>query len=262
MNISLAQKKAIVCGSSQGIGKATAMALAQLGAEVTLIARNPARIQTVLELLDTSQGQQHRYILADFSKPDQLQQKLNQYLATFPQCHILVNNSGGPAPSGLLEAELEDFRNGFEQHLICSQMLVQAFAPMMKQAGYGRIINIISTSVKEPLANLGVSGTIRWAVAGWAKALANELGPDNITVNNVLPGFTATERLTELFENNSRRTGKSVEVLQEEAKQQIPLRRFAQPEEIAQAIAFLATPAAAYINGTNLVVDGGRTKSL
>ncbi|MGB1268323.1 MAG: SDR family oxidoreductase [Flavobacteriaceae bacterium] len=259
MNFNLNNKNALVCGSTQGIGKATALQLAELGTTVTLIARNETKLKAVLSELSTSNGQQHNYIVADFQNPTDLQSKLNTANQTF---HILINNTGGPAGGPVFNASLDEFESAFTQHLKCNHILVQAVVPAMKEAGYGRIINIISTSVKQPLAGLGVSNTIRGAVANWSKTLAGELGSFGITVNNVLPGATGTERLKQIITNKAEKTGQSFEEVSNAMKNDIPAKRFAQPEEIANAIVFLASEAASYINGINVPVDGGRTKSL
>lgn len=259
MNFNLTNKNALVCGSTQGIGKATALQLAELGTTVTLIARNEDKLKTVLSELPTSNGQQHNYIVADFQNPSDLQSKLNAANQTF---HILINNTGGPAGGPVFNASLDEFESAFTQHLKCNHVLVQAVVPAMKEAGYGRIINIISTSVKQPLAGLGVSNTIRGAVANWSKTLAGELGSFGITVNNVLPGATGTERLKQIITNKAEKTGKTFDDVSNAMKNDIPAKRFAQPEEIANAVVFLASEAASYINGINVPVDGGRTKSL
>lgn len=258
----LSEKNAIVCGSTQGIGLATAKLMAQRGAEITLVARNEMKLKEALLRLDTSNNQQHKYIVADFSKPEELKEKINQYLTEGNKPHILVNNSGGPKGGPIIEAKTSEFINTFNQHLICNHILVQAVYKRMIENGYGRIINIISTSVKQPLNGLGVSNTIRGAVANWSKTLANELGQYNITVNNVLPGATNTSRLQNIAEAKSETSKQLVAEIFEEMAKQSPMQRIAEPEEIAEAIAFLASPRASYINGINLPVDGGRTKSL
>ncbi len=262
MTIDLTGKKAIVCGSSQGIGKAAAIKLAESGAEVTLIARDENKLKSVLNELDSSNGRMHSYIVADFSHPDQLRGKLNEFMSDGKIINILVNNTGGPMAGEAISADTAQFINAFSNHLICNQILVQAVVDGMKKSGYGRIMNIISTSVKQPLKGLGVSNTIRGAVASWAKTLSNELGQFGITVNNVLPGATKTERLFSLFKTKSESSGKSVEEVEAEWLKEIPAGRFAEPQELANAIAFLASPLASYINGINLPVDGGRTGCL
>ncbi len=251
----------MVCGSTAGIGKATAKQLAALGATVTLVARNEAKLKETLIELPFEQGQKHNYFVADFTNPDDVKEKA-EIAAHNKIFHILVNNTGGPKGGPIFEARPEEFTKAFSQHLICNQILVQTLVPGMKKADYGRIINIISTSVKQPIDGLGVSNTIRGAVANWSKTLANELGPFGITVNNVLPGFTATDRLDDIVSNASKRMKKSEADATSFMKNLVPSRRFAQPGEIANAVAFLASEAASYINGINLPVDGGRTKSL
>jgi len=262
MNLNLQHKNALVCGSTQGIGKATAIELANLGANVVLTARNEEKLKNVLAALDTSQGQQHNYIVADFQDPAGLREKITAYISENRAFHILINNTGGPAGGPVFSAQIDEFERAFTQHLKCNHILAQTVVGGMKEAGYGRIINVISTSVKQPLDGLGVSNTIRGAVANWSKTLANELGQFGITVNNVLPGATATERLSEIIKNKAAKTGKTIEEVSAAMKNSVPAKRFAQPQEIANAIAFLASEAASYINGINVPVDGGRTKSL
>lgn len=261
MNLDLSDKTAIVCGSTQGIGKSVAMELASMGAKIILIARNEEKLQTVQKELPNPENVTHEYLVADFSKADELKSKLDAFLPN-KSVHILINNTGGPAGGPANEADIDEFRIAFNMHLICNQILVQAVKEKMKSAGYGRIINIISTSVKQPLPNLGVSNTIRGAVANWSKTLANELGQFNITVNNVLPGATNTARLKSIIENKAAKTGKSYDEVLNEMSNASPMKRVAQAEEVANAVAFLASPAASYINGINVPVDGGRTKSL
>lgn len=262
MNLNLQHKNALVCGSTQGIGKAAAKELALLGANVTLTARNEEKLKNVLNELDTSQGQQHSFIVADFQNPEEVRTKVETFIKENHDFHILINNTGGPAGGPVFNAKVDEFERAFTQHLKCNHVLVQSVVEGMKKASYGRIINVISTSVKQPLDGLGVSNTIRGAVANWSKTLANELGQFGITVNNVLPGATATERLSEIIKNKAAKTGKTEDEVSAAMKSAVPAKRFAQPEEIANAIAFLASEAASYINGINVPVDGGRTKSL
>jgi 3-oxoacyl-[acyl-carrier protein] reductase len=259
---SLRNKNALVCGSTQGIGKSTAIKLAEMGANITLIARNEDKLIETIKDLPSGEGQNHTYLVADFSKPSELKEIIDKYLVDGNKVNILVNNTGGPKGGPIKDASTEEFINTFNQHLICNHILVQALYPGMIETGYGRIINVISTSVKQPLPNLGVSNTIRGAVASWSKTLANELGQYGITVNNVLPGATNTIRLQGIAEAKSEKTGELVSDIFEEMAMESPMKRIAQPEEVAAAIAFLASPDASYINGINLPVDGGRTKSL
>jgi 3-oxoacyl-[acyl-carrier protein] reductase len=250
----------LVCGSTAGIGKATAIALSNEGVNVTLVARDENKLKEVLSQL--SSGGNHNYIVADFSNPFELKEMVSTFISKHHGFHILVNNTGGPRSGDILNATLEHFENTFTQHLKCNHVLAQTVVPFMQKEGFGRIINIISTSVKEPIPGLGVSNTIRGAVGNWSKTLSIELGEFGITVNNILPGFTETERLNEIINVKAQKEGTSFENMAEIMKSYSPSKRFAKPEETANAIVFLASEAASYINGINLPVDGGRTKSL
>ncbi len=238
------------------------MELAGLGSTIVLVARNEEKLKSVAAELPCNHGQKHHYLAADFADPNMLKTILSNYVEAGNKVDILVNNTGGPKGGPIIDADISEFIDTFNQHLVCNHLLVQALVPGMKQLGGGRIINIISTSVKQPLPNLGVSNTIRGAVGNWSKTLATELGQFNITVNNVLPGATNTIRLQSIAEAKSGKTGESVADIFEEMAHESPMNRIAQPEEVAAAVAFLASPAASYINGINIPVDGGRTKSL
>ena len=262
MLIDLAGKNAVVCGSTQGIGRAIAMQFAASGANVVLIARNEESLRKVLRELPAGKKQNHNFIVADFSDPDTLRGKMKNYISENPPVHILVNNTGGPKGGEIINADTLEFENAFRNHLICNHVLVQSVVEGMKKEKYGRIINIISTSVKQPIRNLGVSNTIRAAVANWAKTLSFELAPYGITVNNILPGATKTDRLFSLFEARAKASGKTAEEIKNEWLAEIPAGRFAEPEDPAYAAAFLASPLAGYINGVNIPVDGGRLSSL
>lgn len=261
MDLNLTGKRAMVCGSTQGIGKATAIELALLGVQITLVARDEEKLKLVCNQLPVPHKQIHDYIVADFNFPDVLGKKVGEY-AKKRNVHILVNNTGGPAPGPAIEADTAEFVKAFSSHLLCNHILAQLLVPGMKNEKFGRIINVISTSVKIPIRGLGVSNTVRGAVANWAKTLSVELGPFGITVNNVLPGATKTGRFEAVLKSKSEKTGKSQDELLQEMISEIPARRISNPEEIAAAIAFLATPAASYINGVSIPVDGGRTGSL
>ena len=261
MDLSLKGKNAVVCGSSQGIGLAIAEELAQLGATCILLARNKESLQMATSKLDTAAGQTHAFEVADFSKMEEVRTAIDAIVSKQP-IHILINNTGGPKAGLITEAKEEGFINAFNQHLINNHILVKAVVPSMKEAGYGRIINIISTSVKIPLPNLGVSNTIRGAVASWAKTMANELGQFNITVNNILPGLTQTQRLESLIENTAAKHHTSTEAVAKEMLETIPMKRFGDAHELAAVAAFLASPAASYVNGVSIPVDGGRTGSI
>lgn len=262
MDLNLKGKRALVCGSTQGIGKAVALELARMECSVTLIARTQQALQQATKELSITGIQSHDYIEADFNFPEQLKEKIEKHVKEKGTVHILINNTGGPKGGSIVSAETDEFIKTFNAHLICNHILMQACLEGMKKEKYGRIINVISTSVKQPLKNLGVSNTIRAAVANWSKTLSNEVAGFGITVNNVLPGATNTQRLKQIINDNSVKTGKPVDELAKEMMNEIPAKRFAEPEEIAHAVAFLASPAAAYITGINLPVDGGRTKCL
>ena len=260
MDMNLTGKHAIVCGASKGIGRSAARELAALGATVTLVARTESALQEVRATLPRAET--HHILTADFHDTNALREKIAAHIAQHGTAHILVNNSGGPPAGTVGDATVEQFENAFTQHLLGNHIMTQALLPGMKAARYGRIINVISTSVKMPLKGLGVSNTIRGAVANWAKTLSAEVAGFGITVNNVLPGATDTDRLREIIAGKAKKSGKSIDEIITEETAAIPAGRFAKPEEPAQAIAFLASPAAAYINGINLPVDGGRTGCL
>jgi 3-oxoacyl-[acyl-carrier protein] reductase len=261
MNLSLQGKTALICGSTQGIGFAIAKELALLGADCILMARNEESLQKAKVELDTAIGQVHQLAVADFSDTTSVKNAIDLLLQN-NTIHILINNTGGPPAGPIVNAKANDFLSALNLHLINNHNLATAVIDGMKQSGYGRIINIVSTSVKIPLNNLGVSNTTRAAVAGWAKTLANEVAQYGITVNNVLPGATATVRLSSIIENKSKKTNTELKEVEEEMLHEIPMRRFGQPEEIAAMAAFLTTPAAAYITGQSICVDGGRTGSI
>ncbi len=261
MDIDLTGRRAVVCGSTQGIGRAAAIELAELGATVTLLARDEAALRAAAAELPAPKEQRHGFEVADFADPEQVQ-AAGARIARAGAAHILVNNTGGPPGGPIADAAPNDFERAFRMHLVNNQILAQALLPGMQEAGFGRIINIISTSVKAPIPGLGVSNTIRAAVASWAKTLAGEVAPHGITVNNVLPGYTDTARLQSLFETRAKRAGGSADNEREMTRAAIPAGRIGLPEEIAAAVAFLASPAASYINGINLPVDGGRLPTL
>lgn len=255
---SLAGKHALVCGASRGIGRATALALAELGAEVTVLARDQARLQELLPELIAAGAPRADLLVADLDKREHLAMALAGLVAKHP-VHIVVHNSGGPKGGKLLAAHDDEFHQAFGRTVLAGQVLLRATVPAMTEAGFGRFVSILSTSAREPIADLGVGNTVRAAMGGWAKTHANEL-PPGITINNVLPGYTRTERLGELADAASSRTGKPVEAIEEGWRQLIPEGRIAEPAELGRAIAFLCSPAASYIRGQSLAVDGGRLR--
>jgi 3-oxoacyl-[acyl-carrier protein] reductase len=261
MNLSLKDKNAVVCGSTQGIGLAIAKELALLGANCTLIARNEEALKRVISDLDISLGQRHGFHVADFSKTGEVKTMIEEHLKD-NVVHILINNTGGPPAGMIIDAKEEEFLTAFNQHLICNHILTTAVVTSMKNEGYGRIINIISTTVKIPLKNLGVSNTIRGAVASWAKTMANELGQFNITVNNLLPGNIDTQRLAFVIDASAKNANISRDKAEQAMKNEIPMKRFGEPSEIAAVAAFLASPAGSYVSGVSIPVDGGKTGSI
>jgi 3-oxoacyl-[acyl-carrier protein] reductase len=260
MKLSLEGRRAVVCGASRGIGRAIATVLADMGAQLALVARDRDALSSVAEKLPGGAAR-HAIRPLDVTDSAAVAAVFAEIAAEGP-VHVLINNTGGPAAGTAYDARPEDFVQAFRQHLVTAQVATQALVPGMKKAGYGRIINITSTSVKEPIPGLGVSNTIRAAVASWAKTISRELAPHGITVNNILPGFTNTERLDYLFKQRADKAGSSVEEIERAALANVPAGRFARPEEIAWAVGFLASPQAAYINGVNVPVDGGRMASL
>ncbi|MFO7258009.1 MAG: SDR family oxidoreductase [Bacteroidota bacterium] len=261
MNLDLSGKRAVVCGSTQGIGKAIAMELASLGAAVTLLARNEERLRAVMNELPRNAGQDHHFLVADFAQPETVRTAIHPYTSNH-DVQILVNNTGGPPGGRAIDADPEAFAEAYAMHVVCNQILVKACLEGMKRARYGRIINVISTSVKVPIRGLGVSNTVRGAVASWAKTLASELGSYGITVNNLLPGSFETGRMRDLVKTRAKESGRTEEEILESMIREIPVGRIGDPSEIAAAAAFLASPSASYINGINLPVDGGRTPTL
>ena len=262
MDLDLAGRNALICGSTQGIGLACAHEIALMGANVTLLARDEKALGQCVKNLPISGDQHHHYLIADFQSPKMVQSIIGDWISRGNSAEILVNNTGGPAAGSLETASAEDFRSAFNSHLICNQILSQALLPGMKAIGFGRIINIISIGAKIPLEGLGVSNTIRGAVANWAKTLAGEVAPFGVTVNNMLPGLCLTNRLESLLESQAKQQGKSLDEVSNKMKAAIPAKRFGRPEELAAVVAFLASPAAAYVNGINIPVDGGRTPCL
>ena len=262
MELSLKGKNALVGGASKGIGRAAAIELAKNGANVTVMARSLETLHEVVAGLDTGQGQVHSALQVDVSDLDGLVSTVDKHVDSVGSIHVVVNNSGGPPGGLLVDSDIAQLTQAFNNHVLASHLIMLRVVPTMKVENYGRFINVISTSVKQPIRGLGVSNTTRGAMASWAKTLAEELGEFGITVNNVLPGATATDRLTSIIERKSGNSGKTKEEVEAELVAEIPAKRFGQPEELGNAIAFLASPAASYINGTSIIVDGGRTRTI
>lgn len=261
MNLGLKNKNAFVGGGSAGLGLASAQQLALLGANVTITGRYEEALNDALKTLDTSLGQQHQCLALDVTEPVRMGKIISGFAAS-NSVHILVNNTGGPTPGRSIDKTPEEYTRAFESMLSAFMIQVQAFVPFMKEEGFGRIINITSTTTKEPLAILGLSNVVRAAVANLGKSLATDLGSFGITVNNVLPGSHETRRIQSLITNTAVKTGKSEEEIRQGMVDLIPAGRFGTPEEFGSAVAFLCSPAASYINGINMPVDGGRLSGL
>ncbi len=267
MNLDLSGKRALVCGSSSGIGRAAAIELANLGAHVTLLARDAAKLQAVAIALPRPKDQTHNFIAVDLSNPEAVRAALAEHLEPSPQAlnpppTILINNTGGPPGGTALDTKPADLLACFNAQLLTAHALTQLLVPAMKAANFGRIVNITSTSVKSPIPNLAISNIIRPAVAAWAKCMSIELAKFGITVNNVLPGYTKTDRLSSLFKARSEKQGVTIDKIEQDIIAATPAGRFGEAHEIASVIAFLCSPAAAYVNGINVPVDGGRLLTL
>jgi 3-oxoacyl-[acyl-carrier protein] reductase len=262
MDLNLTDKTALVCGGSQGLGLATAKELALLGANIILASRNADKLKAAVQQLDSSAGQTHNYLVIDFSVPEDAKRIIETWLLKGDTIHILINNAGGPPAGSMIQTNVDDLEKAFRTHLLSSHVLAQLVLPGMLKEGYGRIVNILSTAVKQPISGLGISNSIRAALANWAKTLANEIGHDGITVNNVLPGYINTNRLDYLFNQQADDQGISKLEILTKTLSSIPVKRLGEPGEFGAVVAFLCTPAAAYINGINLPVDGGRTGTL
>lgn len=260
-DLSLQGRHALVCGASSGIGRAAALALASLGAELTLLARRASRLDQVVQECLQAGASGARACCADMNDRTSLTAKVDALLQEHGPIQILVNNTGGPAAGPILEASEQDFLDAFGRHVLASHLLVRLLLPGMRAAGYGRILNVVSLSVREPLPGLGVSNTIRGAMASWAKTLSMEL-PPGITVNCILPGYIVTERSTSLLETLAERTGRTLNDQRQAWISTIPEQRMGLPEELGALMAFIASPAGAYLRGTCIPVDGGRLRSL
>lgn len=260
INLNLTGKRALICGASKGIGKACAIQLAELGCEVIVLARQENALKELVATLPVRHAQTHSYFALDLADFELLEKLIKLDIQKNGEIEILVNNAGGPSAGPIVDATDEQFENAFKLHLRANALLAKQVIPGMKAKQYGRIINIISTSVKSPIDNLGVSNTIRWAVASWAKTLSYEVAKYGITVNSVLPGSIETSRLESLMQHQADKRSTDLETVRREVISQIPAGRIGSPEEVAQVVGFLASPAASYVNGVAMPVDGGRTK--
>lgn len=256
----LTEKWALVGGASQGIGEAIATVFAQAGARVILMSRSSEKLEVVRKSLP--HPERHRIMPLDLENLDQVNTQVAQLVKLIGTIEIVVNNSGGPPSGSLVQVSSSEFEKFFRAHVVAGQIIMQNVLPGMKEKRFGRIINIISTSVKVPIPQLGLSNTIRAAMASWAKSLSHEVGPFGVTVNNILPGYTKTPRLSKLIDASAEREKKSSKEIEETWMKTIPVGRFAEPSEIAQAALYLASQRAAYITGTQITVDGGRTGTL
>ena len=259
-NLDLSGKTALVGGASQGIGASIASLFAGAGARVVLMSRTLDRLEVVRKGLE--HPDRHLSLPLDLENYRKLADPIGSLLKSTGPIEIVVNNSAGPASGPLTGADTKDFERGFHAHILSSQVILQQVLPGMREKHYGRFINIISTSVKAPIPNLGVSNTIRAAMSSWAKTLAGEVGQFGVTVNNILPGYTRTPRLQNLLQAAAKRENVDVETVEKNWLGTVPAGRFGEPEDIANAALFLASPMASYVNGTNIVVDGGRTGML
>ncbi len=247
-------KTALVCGASKGIGRACALMLARAGARVIACARSAADLDS---LVNEMHGDGHEGVLLDLEDLG----AVRDAISGIGTIHILLNNSGGPPGGPLLENTLEEFEGPFRRHLHAAHTITQALVPGMEEAGTGRIVNIISTSVREPIDNIGLSNTLRGAMASWAKSLSREL-PACVTINNIMPGFTDTDRLGSLATSISERTGKPVEDVRDEWMSGVPIQRLINPLETAVAVTWLCLPSSSAVRGISLAVDGGRMRSI
>lgn len=261
MDLDLKGRHALVCGASQGIGQAAAVALAELGCTITILARNPAKLQSLRPILMQAGATETHLLVADLDDRADLERKIAAHLEKAGPIHILINNTGGPPSGPLLAAKDDDFLKPYGRHLLASHLLTKLLVPGMKEAGYGRIVNVLSSSVREPIPGLGVSNTIRATMASWAKTLSREL-PPGVTINSILPGYVETERLAELSTEMGLRSGRGAQAIKEDWVKNTPEGRLGKPSELGAAIAFLCSPAASFIRGIVMPVDGGRLMSI
>lgn len=262
MDFGLKGKVAAVAASSQGLGYASALELAREGASVAICSRDRGRIDEAARKIGGESGASVFASVVDVSKEADCRRFIDETVGEFGHLDILVTNTGGPAPGALDDIEVAQIRDGFDSTLMSAIIMMKAAVPYMRERGWGRIINILSMTVKQPKVNLLVSNTMRPAILGFAKSISFELAREGITVNNVAPGYTRTERLTELAEHLAGQSGAAVEDVFAGWENTIPARRLGRPEELAAAIAFLASERAAYMTGVTIQVDGGSVMGL
>tara|TARA_B100001173_G_scaffold150419_1_gene130415 strand:- start:565 stop:1350 length:786 start_codon:yes stop_codon:yes gene_type:complete len=261
MNISLKSKKALVGGSSKGLGNAVAYQLAMSGASVTFVSSNKDRLIKTVDDLRNKTGINHDYLVVDYNNFEDYKKIIKKYLDTNP-IDILINNTQGPKGGDVMNVSIEDYQKSFDllfKSVVFTTMLA---IENMKKNKWGRIINMASMSVKEPLSYLALSNSIRSAVTTWGKTLSNDLGVYNITVNNILTGYFDTERINQLNLDKAKKLNIDVEEVYNTMKELVPLKRIGDPKEFSYLVTFLASDNAAYINGANIPIDGGLIKSL
>ena len=261
MNISLLGKYALVGGSSGGIGKAIAQQLAASGANVTLMARNEEKLESVLSSLATSKGQSHQYLIVDFSDYEGYKKRISKYFES-NTVDILVNNTQGPSAGNALEKKVEDYQDAFNLLFKTVVFTTELALIQMIKNRWGRVINVASVSVKEPLSYLALSNSIRASLVTWAKSLATDVGDKQITVNSILTGYFDTERITQLNAKKAKQLGIPESEVLLDMKSKVPLKRIGDPKEYGYLVTFLASEKAAFITGTQIPIDGGLLKSL
>jgi len=260
MEINLKGKNALVGGSSKGIGRAIAERLALSGANVTLMARNESLLQEVIDQLDTSKHQKHEYLVVDFTEFDAFSAQIKAYFKV-NSVDILVNNTQGPKAGGALEQTISDYQAAFDLLFKCAVQTTSLALPHMQKQRWGRIINVASISVREPLNYLALSNSLRAALVTWAKSLSLDIAADNITINNTLTGYFDTERIAQLNAEKAKKMNLLTSKVREAMESTVPMKRIGRPEEYANLVCFLASEQASYITGTNIPIDGGLLKS-
>ena len=261
MKINLNGKKALVGGSSRGLGFAVAKQLALSGASVTLMSRNEKKLKEIVANLENETKVKHNYLIVDFNNFDSYKKIISTFLSSNP-IDILVNNTQGPKPGDVESLSIDDYQNAFDLLFKSVVHTTSVALPYMKKNSWGRVLNMVSISVKEPLSYLALSNTIRGSVVTWAKTLANDVACDNITVNNILTGYFKTERIEELNFEKAKKLNISIDQVFDTMKNQVPMKRIGNPEEFGYLASFLCSDKASYITGINIPIDGGLIKSL